>query len=487
MNPADQTRPRRKLVTVHRILAGDLETPISAFLKLCPEGPAFLLESAAGGEQAARYSFLGYNPFLTVHGSGARVDLCWRDGRREIAGGGPFKAVRAIMKEFATHRLPGGPRFFGGAVGYIGYDTVFLLEPVGARPQDDLGTPDIYLQFMENTVVFDHLTHQLHLVVNRPFRSAENSDQNTETVKKAALGELDRMAEKLTKPLPPPRADTLAPNRAAASGNMTKEVFVENVFKAKEYIKEGEIFQVVLSQRFTAPVAEDAFTIYRRLRSMNPSPYMFFLRYADLTLVGASPEMLTRVEGKTVTTRPIAGTRKRGRTETEDKLLEEELLADPKERAEHLMLVDLGRNDLGRVARYGTVRVTECAKVERFSHVMHLVSEVQAELAEGKDAVDALQACFPAGTLTGAPKVRAMQIINELEKVKRGPYGGAVGYLDFGGNLDSCITIRTMLIKDSTAYIQTGAGIVADSAPEAEYQETLDKAKAVLAALGVSL
>jgi anthranilate synthase component 1 len=487
MNSADLTRSKMKMVTVHRVLPGDLETPITAFLKLCPDGPAFLLESAAGGEQAARYSFLGYNPFLTLRGNGTRVELCWRDGQRELKDSGPFKAVRAIMNKFASDRPAGRPRFFGGAVGYIGYDTVFVMEPVGVRPQDELGTPDAYLQFMENTLIFDHITHQLHLLVNRPVRYDENSDQNPETVKKTASDELDQMAEKLSKSLPPPRAETFAPNRAAVSGNMTKEVFMENVLKAKEYIQAGDIFQVVLSQRFTAPVAEDAFTIYRRLRSMNPSPYMFFLRYADLTLVGASPEMLTRVEGKTVTTRPIAGTRKRGRTEREDKLLEEELLADPKERAEHLMLVDLGRNDLGRVARYGTVCVREYAKVERFSHVMHLVSEVCAELAEGKDALDALEACFPAGTLTGAPKVRAMQIINELEGVRRGPYGGAVGYLDFGGNLDSCITIRTMLIKDQSAYIQTGAGVVADSAPEAEYQETLDKAKAVLAALGVSV
>lgn len=470
-----------KLVTVHRSLVGDLETPISAFLKLCPDEPAFLLESAAGGEQVARYSFLGYNPFLTVKGSGMDVELCRRDGRRDIAHGGPFQAVRAVMKEYALEPTPGMPRFLGGAVGYFGYDTVSLLESVGKTPKDELGLPDAYLQFMENIVIFDHLTHKVHLVVNRPVADGEPLT----AAEKAASQSLRKMAEKLAGPMPDAKDTDYVPREIVPVGNMTEEAFVQNVRTAKEYIAAGEIFQVVLSQRFTAPVAEEPFSVYRRLRSVNPSPYMFFLRYEDMTLVGASPEMLTRVDGKTVTTRPIAGTRRRGRSEEEDRALEKELLQDPKEMAEHVMLVDLGRNDIGRVARYGTVRVKEYAKVERFSHVMHLVSEVTGELAEGKDAIDALEACFPAGTLTGAPKVRAMQIINELETVKRGPYGGAVGYLDFTGNMDTCITIRTIVIKDGTAYIQTGAGIVADSEPEAEYRETIYKAKAMFATLGV--
>lgn len=470
-----------KLVTVHRSLVGDLETPISAFLKLCPDEPAFLLESAAWGEQVARYSFLGYNPFLTVKGNGMDVELCWRDGRRDVAQVGPFQAVRAVMKEYALEPTPGMPRFLGGAVGYFGYDTVSLLEPVGQMPADELGLPDAYLQFMENIVVFDHFTHKVHLVVNRPVADGEP----LMAAEKAASQTLREMAETLAGPVPDAKGTGHVPREIAPVGNMTEEAFVQNVKTAKEYIAAGEIFQVVLSQRFTTPVAEEPFSVYRRLRSLNPSPYMFFLRCEDVTLVGASPEMLTRVDGKTVTTRPIAGTRRRGRSEEEDRALERELLQDPKEMAEHVMLVDLGRNDIGRVARYGTVRVKEYAKVERFSHVMHLVSEVAGELAEGKDAIDALEACFPAGTLTGAPKVRAMQIINELETVKRGPYGGAVGYLDFTGNMDTCITIRTIVIKDGTAYIQTGAGIVADSEPEAEYRETIYKAKAMFATLGV--
>lgn len=481
MNLATANTSSAKLVTVHRSLVGDLETPISTFLKLCGNGPAFLLESAAGGEQVARYSFLGYNPFLTVKGNGMDVELLWRDGRKAAMQNGPFIAIRALMNEYALEPSPGLPRFCGGAVGYFGYDTVSLLEPVGEVPKDELGLLDAYFMFMENVVIFDHFTHKIHLVVNRPVKDGELP----EAAERAAGVALREMAEKMADPVPEVKINGSGAATGMPVGNISEEDFVENVRIAKEYIAAGDIFQVVLSQRFAVPVQENPLAIYRRLRSVNPSPYMFFLRFEDVTLVGASPEMLTRVDGKTVTTRPIAGTRKRGKTEEEDRALEEELVNDRKELAEHVMLVDLGRNDIGRVARYGTVNVKEYAKVERFSHVMHLVSEVTGELADGKDAMDALEACFPAGTLTGAPKVRAMQIINELETVKRGPYGGAVGYLDFAGNMDTCITIRTMVIKDGTAYIQTGAGIVADSVPEAEYRETLHKANAMFASLGV--
>ena len=470
-----------KMVSVQRTLMGDLETPISAFVKLCSTGPAFLLESAAGGEQVARYSFLGYNPFLVVQGKGLKIELNWRDGRREIMAEGPFAALRKLLSEYKLVHHPGMPRFCGGAVGYFGYDTVSLLEPVGEMPADELGMPDTYLQFMENMVIFDHFTHKIHLLVNRPVAMGEGA----EAAEKVASQSLQAMATLLAAPMPEINGESGTVMAGVPIGNMTEEEFTRRVEIAKEYIAAGDIFQVVLSQRVATPVSEDPFTIYRRLRSVNPSPYMFLLRFADLSLVGASPEMLVRVDGKTVTTRPIAGTRRRGSNEEEDRALAMELVNDPKEMAEHVMLVDLGRNDIGRVAEYGTVHVKEYAKVERFSHVMHLVSEVSGELAEGKGAMEALEACFPAGTLTGAPKVRAMQIINELETTRRGAYGGAVGYLDFAGNMDTCITIRTMVLKDGTAYIQTGAGIVADSVPLAEYLETIQKAKGMFATLGV--
>jgi anthranilate synthase component 1 len=482
MNLAATTTSNAKLVTAHRTLVvGDLETPISAFLKLCPTGQAFLLESAAGGEQVARYSFLGYHPFLTVTARGEEVLLQWRHGRREERQHGPFAAMRSLMKEYALQPHPEMPRFSGGAVGYFGYDTVSLLESVGEMPPDELDLPDAYLMFMENVVIFDHFTHKIHLVVNQPVLHEETPS----TIEQSAKRSLQAMADKLAGPMPELPTQQAPDEDIVPTGNITQAAFVENVKIAKEYIRSGDIFQVVLSQRFTTPVREDPFAIYRRLRSINPSPYMFFIRYRDVTLAGASPEMLVRLEGKTVTTRPIAGTRRRGNNEEEDRAMETELVNDPKEMAEHVMLVDLGRNDIGRVARYGTVEVKEYGKVERFSHVMHLVSEVSGELDAEKDAMDALEACFPAGTLSGAPKVRAMQIINELETAKRGPYGGAVGYLDFAGNMDTCITIRTMVIKNQTAYIQTGAGIVADSDPEAEYRETIQKAKAMFTTLGV--
>jgi len=482
MNLATTTVRTAKMVTMCRTLVGDLETPITAFLKLCPNGPSFLLESAAGGEQVARYSFLGYNPFLVVRGYGHEVEMYWQDGRRSTIEHGPFAALRSLLSEYSLPAHPAMPRFCGGAVGYFGYDNVGLIEPVGLPPKDEIGLPDTYLQFMENIVVFDHLSHNLYLIVNRPVVDG----MSPEMVEEAAINSLQDMTVKLAVSLP--ENDEVMANHTDTCmpvGNFTKSEFVQRVNKVKEYIFAGDVFQVVLSQRFAVTIAEEPFAIYRRLRSISPSPYMFYLQFEDVTLVGASPEMLVRVEGKTVTTRPIAGTRKRGNNEEEDRVLESELVKDTKEIAEHVMLVDLGRNDIGRVAQYGTVKVKEYAKVERFSHVMHLVSEVTGELINGQGAMDALEACFPAGTLTGAPKVRAMQIINELETVKRGPYGGAVGYLDYTGNMDTCITIRTMVIKGGTAYIQTGAGIVADSVPEREYQETLHKARAMFATLGV--
>jgi anthranilate synthase component 1 len=470
------------LSTVWRSLSGDLETPIGAFMKLCPEGPAYLLESAAGGEQVSRYSFIGYNPFLTLKAKGGAVTLAWKDGTTVKCQGKPFEVVRDSLGQLESGRHPGLPRFAGGAVGYFAYDLAAQYEPLGVLPPDELGLPDVYLQFMQNMVIFDHFTHNLHLLVHRPSPGALNSPCDEQ-----ADAELEKMMAALGGMLPASAGYPPTNEQATVSVGQSEEEYVERVRVAKEHILAGDIFQIVLSQRCRVPLQDDPFAVYRRLRSLNPSPYMFFLRNPEVTLVGASPEMLVRVEGRTVTTRPIAGTRRRGSYPEEDRRLEAELLADGKEMAEHVMLVDLGRNDIGRVAGYGTVRVSEYARVERYSHVMHLVSEVTGELAEGKDALDALPACFPAGTLTGAPKVRAMQLINELEPVGRGPYGGAVGYLDFNGNMDACITIRTIVVKDGTAFVQTGAGIVADSQPAGEYRETLHKAGAMLAALGVRL
>jgi anthranilate synthase component 1 len=472
---------RVKLTTAYRLLSGDLETPIGVFLKLCPEGPAYLLESAAGGEQVSRYSFIGYNPFLTLTAKGEEVWLAWQDGRTVRYRGKPLAVIRELLGWLESGRHPGLPRFSGGAAGYFAYDVAALYEPLGTPPPDELGLPDVYLQFMQNMVIFDHLTHNLHLLVHKPLPDGVN-----QPAAEQSAAELEKMTASLAGGLPAGAVSPGKERKATVTAGMSGSEFANQVRLAKEYIMSGDIFQVVLSQRCSVPLQEDPFAVYRRLRSLNPSPYMFFLRYPEVTLVGASPEMLVRVEDKTVTTRPIAGTRRRGDSPEEDRQLEAELLADAKEMAEHVMLVDLGRNDIGRVSGYGTVQVSEYSRVERYSHVMHLVSEVKGELAEGQDALDALLACFPAGTLTGAPKVRAMQLINELEPVRRGPYGGAVGYLAFNGNMDTCITIRTIVVRDGTAYVQTGAGIVADSQPDAEYRETLHKAKGLLVALGVT-
>jgi anthranilate synthase component 1 len=366
-------------------------------------------------------------------------------------------------------------------VGYFAYDVAALYEPLGTPPPDELGLPDVYLQFMQNMAIFDHFTHNIYLLVHRPV-----SGGNSPSAEELAAVELEKMTSALAVRLPSSAACPGKDSRETVTAGMSGSEFAKQVRIAKEHIMNGDIFQVVLSQRCSVPLQEDPFAVYRRLRRLNPSPYMFFLRNPEVTLVGASPEMLVRVEDRTVTTRPIAGTRRRGRSPEEDRQLETELLADAKEMAEHVMLVDLGRNDIGRVSKYGTVQVSEYSRVERYSHVMHLVSEVTGELTEGKDALDALLGCFPAGTLTGAPKVRAMQLINELEPVRRGPYGGAVGYLDFNGNMDTCITIRTIVVRHGTAYVQTGAGIVADSQPDAEYRETQHKAGGLLAALGVT-
>ncbi len=471
------------LVPVYRTLLADLETPVSVFLKLTRANPvSFLLESVEGGEQIGRYSFLGVNPkgILTVKDGAVRVTRNGQTAERVLEPG--EDALHAIAREFERVRpvkLDGLPRFVGGAVGYLAYDIVRAIEDLPATASDDLDLPDAAFLLADTLVIFDHVKHQLILLAN-----AHNTG-DPDAAYDDALARIDAIDALLRQPL------QLQPEAPAAPGpgsdlrsNMTRAHFEGMVRAAKEYIAAGDAFQIVLSQRFNRTTTARPFTIYRALRALNPSPYMFFLHFGDdLSLIGASPEMMVRLEDGVATVRPIAGTRPRGATEAEDAALAAELLADEKERAEHVMLVYLGRNDLGRVCEYGSVHVPEMMVVERYSHVMHIVSQVEGRLREGLDAFDLLRATFPAGTLSGAPKVRAMEIIEELEGTRRGPYGGAVGYFSFDGSMDTCITIRTMVMRGDTVYFQAGAGIVADSDPAREYEETVNKARAVAAAV----
>jgi anthranilate synthase component 1 len=467
---------RGTFVPVYKEIVADLLTPVSAFLKVAEHADyAFLLESVEGGEQVARYSFLGKDPFLIVRARGGKV-LIDRAGETTESDKSFTATIRELMAGFHSPFVPGLPRFTGGAVGYIGYDAAAWFEPVELQAADREDDEAGFMLF-DTVLAFDHVRHRILIIANARI----SGDEDLESLYQFACAkvefverELDRALSKMV----PPSGQPLE-----VTSNVTREQFEANVKTAKEYIAAGDIYQVVLSQRFEAAIDADPFTVYRALRHVNPSPYMYFLRVGGRSIVGSSPEMLVRVEGRQVQTHPIAGTRPRGRTEEEDVRLGEELKRNEKERAEHVMLVDLGRNDIGRVAKYGTVRVPTYMTLERYSHVMHLVSIVEGKLDEQHDRLDALVACFPAGTVSGAPKVRAMEIIAELEKQRRGVYAGAVGYLDFAGNLDFCITIRTVLIENGRAYVQAGAGIVADSNPTAEYEETKDKARAVLRAL----
>jgi len=469
---------RATFVPVVKELVADLLTPVSAFLKVAEHSDyAFLFESVEGGEHVGRYSFLGKDPFLILHG---------RDGKTLIEKAGvtteaekPFvETLRDLMNRFQSPFVPGLPRFTGGAVGYLGYETSAWFEPTTKRPGDSGGDrDDAGFMLFDTVLAFDHVQHRILLIANARI----SGDEDLKSLYQFACAKIEFLERELERALSlkrPTGGDTIN-----LKSNMAQEQYEAIVRKAKEHIAAGDIYQVVLSQRFEAEVGVDAFTAYRALRHVNPSPYMFFLRMGDRSIVGASPEMLVRVEGRHAITHPIAGTRPRGKSEEEDVRLGEELKRNEKEKAEHVMLVDLGRNDIGRVCDYGTVRVPTFMALERYSHVMHLVSVVEGQLAEGNDRLDALVSCFPAGTVSGAPKVRAMQIINELEPTRRGFYAGAVGYLDFAGNLDFCITIRTMMLEGGKAYIQAGAGIVADSNPTAEYEETLDKARAMIRAL----
>jgi anthranilate synthase component 1 len=469
---------RATFVPVVKELVADLLTPVSAFLKVAEHSDyAFLLESVEGGEHVGRYSFLGKDPFLILRG---------RDGKTTIERAGvttdgekPFiETLRELMNSFQSPFVPGLPRFTGGAVGYLGYDTAAWFEPTTKRQGDaPLDQDDAGFMLFDTVLAFDHVQHRILLIANARI----SGDEDLKSLYQFACAKIEFLESELE------RALSLKRKTGADSvnlvSNMTQQTYESIVKRAKEHIAAGDIYQVVLSQRFEAEVGVDAFTVYRALRHVNPSPYMFFVRMGDRSIVGSSPEMLVRVEGRHAITHPIAGTRPRGKTEEEDVRLGEELKRNEKEKAEHVMLVDLGRNDIGRVCDYGTVRVPTYMALERYSHVMHLVSVVEGQLAEGNDRLDALVSCFPAGTVSGAPKVRAMQIINELEPTRRGLYAGAVGYLDFAGNLDFCIAIRSILLEGGKAYIQAGAGIVADSNPTAEYEETRDKARAMIRAL----
>jgi anthranilate synthase component 1 len=467
------------LIPVYREIMADMDTPVSAFRKIDDGRYSFLLESIEGGEKWARYTFLGSTPSEVIRSRGNTVELLSADGsckREDVAD--PLAFIRDYLSRFTPVELPGLPRFFGGAVGYLGYDMVRHFERLETGKPALINAYDAYFVITDTLVIFDNVRQKIKVVSNAHLGVGMTPNDAYE----AATAKIDAIIRKLKAPLP------LQPAAAAAGkvsfvSNMEQHEFEAAVIRAKEYVKAGDIIQVVLSQRFSGALTVDPLDIYRILRTLNPSPYMFFLRLDDTLVVGASPEVMVRKEGSKAELRPIAGTRPRGATDEEDAQLEEELLADPKERAEHVMLVDLGRNDLGRVCRTGTVRVTELMVVERYSHVMHIVSNVLGELEEGKDAFDVVRATFPAGTLSGAPKVRAMEIIDEMEPARREIYGGAVGYFSFSGNMDMAIAIRTLVVKDGKVHLQAGAGIVADSDPAAEYRETVNKAMAVIKAI----
>ena len=467
------------LVPIVRVLPADLETPVSVYLKLRNGGPSFLLESVEKGEQLGRYSFIGVDPVLSLVARGDEVSF-YGAGEAlldRVSGRDPLDVLRETLRRWQPIRVPGLPRFTGGLVGYFGYDLVRFMERLPETAREELGLPDGMWMLADTLVIFDHVKHQLLVLANA------HLDGDPTAAYAAAVARIQGVVDRLQRPI----EHTLPPQLPSAgewTSNFTREDFEAAVRRAKEYIAAGDIFQVVLSQRLSRPTEADPFTIYRALRMTNPSPYMFFLEFPeDVRLIGSSPEMHVRFEDGMAQVHPIAGTRPRGRTPEEDDRLAQELLADPKERAEHVMLVDLGRNDLGRISEFGSVQVPTLMAIERYSHVMHIVSDVVGRVPAGVDAFDVLRATFPAGTVSGAPKVRAMEIIEELEGVRRGPYAGAVGYVGFDGTMDTCITIRTVVMHGDRAYVQAGAGIVADSNPTSEYHETLNKAKALTVAI----
>jgi anthranilate synthase component I len=484
------------IVPVYRELIADEETPVSAFRKLGASGDAALLESVGGGETWGRFSTIALDPSLVFESRGEEIVLTSASGREVRRASNPMTVLDELVRAHRSAEVPGVPRMAGGAIGFASYDMVRRFERIESRAKDDLLVPDARFVFFETGVLFDHRYHTLQVVVNArpgedPRGAYERAVARIESIAARLLEPGSSPAE--TAPQSPVTGRTSAKDESPRSGGssargpvfhscVTKDQFCASVERAQEYIRAGHVVQVVLAQRFEAELSADPFDVYRALRVINPSPYMFFLQSDDLAIAGASPEVLVRRQGTCVEVRPIAGTRPRGETEEEDQMHERDLLASEKEQAEHIMLVDLGRNDVGRVARFGSVAVTEFKIVERYSHVMHMVSHVIGEIPDSTSNAEVLAACFPAGTVSGAPKIRAMEIIEELEPLRRGIYAGAVGYLDFHGNMDTCIAIRTLVMRNGRAYLGAGAGIVADSEPEAEYAETVNKASAMIRA-----
>jgi anthranilate synthase component 1 len=488
------------VVPVYRRLTGDSLTPVSAFYKIQEGDWSFLFESVVGGERVGRYSFLGAGPFRVFEARGTKTRT--RDGTGpwiESENADPLRVLEEMIAAYQAPHLPGLPRFCGGAVGYAGYDTVRYVERLPNAPPDDRNLPDLCFGFYDRMVIFDHAAKTILVIANAMTgdrgEGRGGSDDSLKQIYAEACRRADQLVERLQRgvtdiPLtdinPVSGTAGAQPPLARVQSNFTRPEFEAAVEKVREYINAGDAFQIVLSQRFRTETRARPFDIYRALRVVNPSPFMFYLRAGEVTLIGASPEIMCRVENGVITNRPLAGTRRRGVTPEEDAALAAELVADPKERAEHIMLVDLARNDVGRVAEIGSVKIGDLLAVERYSHVMHLSSTVTGTLKPGLTAFDALRASLPAGTLSGAPKVRAMEIIDELEPHRRGPYGGAVGYVDFSGNMDTCIALRTMVLLGQTAYVQAGAGLVADSVPASEYEETVNKAMSLLRAIEVA-
>jgi anthranilate synthase component 1 len=467
------------VIPVRKDILGDLHTPASAFLRVAQgRRRVFLLESVEGGERLARYSFIGWDPYLVLRGKGQNITV-EENGEISKRSGKPIEILREISQAFRPVATSDLPPFVGGGVGFFSYDLVRHFENLPESATDELGVDDFQVMYFSSILAFDHLRHRIHIIANV---LTDRGKQSLRSRYQDALKRIDQIEKRLTAPMSISNSSSMSDVPEPVS-NVKKEDYCRNVMQAKEYIQAGDIFQVVLSQRLAMKIRCEPFDIYRALRFINPAPYLFFLRLDDLYLAGASPEMLVKVRDGRVEYGPIAGTRPRGQSEEEDARLAAELLDDPKERAEHIMLVDLGRNDLGRVSEFGTVTVSSLMRIEKYSHVMHLVSTVEGQLRRDLDAFDALRSCLPAGTVSGAPKVRAMEIIEDFEPSRRGVYGGAVGYIDFSGNMDTCIALRTILIKEGIAYIQAGGGIVADSVPELEWQESMNKAEALVRAV----
>ena len=474
---------KANIVPVYREIVADLTTPVSVYLKV-REKYSYLLESVEGEEKIARFSFIGIRPSLVFKSKGDAIEII-RNSRKERIKGDPFKKISDIMRCFKPATVKGMPRFSGGFVGFIGYDMVRFIEKLPDKNPDSLNIEDIVLVMADTCIIFDHFAHRIKIVANT-YIGKSRSSKSLDRIYNNALKEIDKIVKKLSSSPAEQRKKKKKRATHRIKSNFTKHEFESVVRKIKEYIRKGDIIQAVPSQRFYTALNCDTIDVYRALRSINPSSYMYYLDFDDIKIIGASPELLVRCENGKVETRPIAGTRPRGSDEAEDERLAKELLRDPKERAEHVMLVDLGRNDIGKVCRAGSVKVDNFMFVEKYSHVMHIVSNCVGYLKKGKDVYDVLRATFPAGTVTGAPKIRAMEIIDELENTRRGPYAGAVGYFSFSGNMDTCINIRTIVVKSKNAYIQAGAGIVADSVPSNEYRETVNKAKAMIKAIEIA-